>query len=318
MIARKDNWTELSKGETGGTGIWQGRHNSDVYLWVQDKSLLVLDEVQNLVHMQEGVIDSETKFNEVIFLSRHSAGSGVAALTVHPIGIPWLSESQKGRYGGQAGKCSPPSTRLASLYRGILAEATAAGATDRFQVTMEATHHGPYCSIPACFVEIGSSEATWDDEQAGTLWANTLESELHLHEIADTTVPAAESMIAASSDADKEVVMVAIGGGHYVPKANDLARKGIQIGHMLASYAIQPLLEGKSPVPDCPVPEGEVTPTWQSTIMEAVNSTQIAYPNAKIIVWFNKTCCKAEPRQGVIDLLESHGIAWTHSVAEVK
>jgi D-tyrosyl-tRNA(Tyr) deacylase len=41
------------------------------------------------------------------------------------------------------------------LYRAIYLETNKRGMQDQFEVTLEATHHGPYASIPACFVEIG-------------------------------------------------------------------------------------------------------------------------------------------------------------------
>jgi hypothetical protein len=45
--------------------------------------------------------------------------------------------------------------RIAELYRAIYLETNKRGMQDQFEVTLEATHHGPYASIPACFVEIG-------------------------------------------------------------------------------------------------------------------------------------------------------------------
>ena len=32
------------------------------------------------------------------------------------------------------------------------------GMQDKFEVTLEATHHGPHVDLPACFVEIGAPQ----------------------------------------------------------------------------------------------------------------------------------------------------------------
>lgn len=114
----------------------------------------------------------EEEFDDVIFLSRHSASSGTASLTVHPIGIPWQTSAESS--GGIPGKCSPPNMRMATIYRSLLYETKRMGIADTFSVTLEATHHGPFCEKPACFVEIGSTENGWGNVEAGNLWADVL------------------------------------------------------------------------------------------------------------------------------------------------
>eukprot|EP00605_Chrysophyceae_sp_TOSAG23-4_P002037 GSChrysophyteH1.ASY1.ANO1.2256.1 assembled CDS len=320
LTSRQENWAQLSESST--SSVWRGSHNSDVVLWLQNESLLSLDEAHDLVLSREDSVRAlGVQFSEVIFLSRHSATSGIAALTVHPIGIPWLSETEKGRYGGQAGKCSPPSPRLACLYRGILSEASASGAVEKYQITMEATHHGPYSSVPACFVEIGSSAETWSDPQAGELWANVLEKELQLLQ-GNCTAPGVETKVGDDDDDDDDDddehpsrALVVIGGGHYVPKANDAAKHNphLLIGHMLASYALQPILK-----PAETQEETEVsTPTWRSAILEAVTSTRTAHPTSEIVVWLNKTICKGTKLKEITDFLDEHCIRWTHQINDI-
>ena len=91
------------------------------------------------------------------------------------------------------------------------------------QITLEATHHGPYMEIPSCFVEIGSTEVDWELPYAGELWVDCLSKHLGL----GISVPAAvdSSPMLAWNDAShrsRGVVVVGIGGGHYVPKMNDM------------------------------------------------------------------------------------------------
>lgn len=152
--------------------------------------------IPNLFNTQQ-VTDSSSSFSsslllphidDVLFLSKHSAASGISSLTVHPIGIPWTTDTI--RNGGVAGKCSPPSFRIAALYRLLLhytkkheqlkqqqmnnnnvnnissatssvEAAVPAVVSQEIQVTLEATHHGPYVTLPTCFVEIGSAASEW-------------------------------------------------------------------------------------------------------------------------------------------------------------
>lgn len=112
LISRHLIWTEFSR----HNNIWsaKGNHNH-VYLWLQDSPLLHLNYADRL--FADVAKLPSTQLNDVIFLSKHSASSGIASLTVHPIGIPWTTDVQ--RNGGLAGKCSPPSFRIASLYRAM-------------------------------------------------------------------------------------------------------------------------------------------------------------------------------------------------------
>ena len=147
---------------------------------------------------------------------------------------------------GIPGRCSPPNRRIASLYRDILSATETSGHSSRYQITHEATHHGPFVEIPACFVEIGSTEVDWPDPIAGTIWADVLvnnlgiknwlvdqEDQMRVQHGGDPTPTDVEprdgdclDKAYDSDDKPNELVIVSIGGGHYVPRMNDLARIG--------------------------------------------------------------------------------------------
>jgi len=183
-----------------------------VFLWLVNEPLLQLNN-PNMLFLADLTCADETKevqycVNEVVFLSRHVASSGTLSLTVHPIGIPWLLDNTLS--GGIPGKCSPPNRRISSIFRSILHETKFRSFENKFQVTLEATHHGPYVDLPACFVEIGSSENEWSDTDAGNILADCLAEELELEKQRE------------SLETDTNIVVISIGGGHYVPKINDL------------------------------------------------------------------------------------------------
>ena len=123
---------------------------------------------------------------------------------------------------------------------------------------------GPHVDLPTCFIEIGSTENEWGIPELGLFWADLLCE--HFREWDQNPLqqpqsqppsppqpqssqqqpqppPQAQSEIGISSSGLGlgQVVVMSIGGGHYVPKLNDAARlgEGLHIGHALASYTLQ-------------------------------------------------------------------------------
>ena len=96
-----------------------------------------------------------------IFLSRHSADSGIASLTAHTTGN-FSSEAKFGGEGRQLGRADP-----ALLKNYLIALTKRKEMVKGYEITMEATHHGPTSlHKPVLFVELGSSEKYWGDKNA--------------------------------------------------------------------------------------------------------------------------------------------------------
>jgi D-aminoacyl-tRNA deacylase len=158
--------------------------------------------------------DLESAFGEpvdlVVYLSKHRAESRRPSLTVHPIGNPGRAD-----FGGQPETLVPSAPRwMTAALRGLRREGRALS----YEVTFEATHHGPYLAAPTFFIEQGSSEREWSDLAASRAIARVL---LDLKPL----------------DAP---VAIGLGGGHYVPRHTDLAcRRRIAFGHLLATYALE-------------------------------------------------------------------------------
>ncbi|MBI5803490.1 D-tyrosyl-tRNA(Tyr) deacylase, partial [Candidatus Pacearchaeota archaeon] len=95
-----------------------------------------------------------------------------------------------------------------------------------YEITMEATHHGPLIDRPCVFVEIGSTETEYNDRRAGFILAKT---------ISDTIFSLKENPY--------NEVAIAIGGPHYCPNFNKIqAKSNIAISHVIPSYSF-PLTE---------------------------------------------------------------------------
>ena len=156
------------------------------------------------------------RFERVLFLSKHSAASGVTALTVHPIGN--LGPDTK--FGGRPRKLSPPDPAAqTSLLRALAREAQRLG----ILATFEATHHGPVMALPCAFVEVGSTPADWQNDAYCAAVARAVQTAY-----LDAELPRPAS------------VALGLGGGHYHPKHTDQARTaGGAFGHLVPAYALE-------------------------------------------------------------------------------
>ena len=155
----------------------------------------------------------------VVYLSRHSAQSGVRSLTVHPIGN--FSHARYGGYFRQLVHCFPGA--MTHALRRLDALAREAGLPHK--VSFEVTHHGPYLNTPTFFIEIGSDEAAWPDRRAAEVVARVV---LGLETACEGAGP----------------VLIGVGGGHYAPRHTELVlRKSVCYGHILPSHAIPSLGE---------------------------------------------------------------------------
>lgn len=148
----------------------------------------------------------------VVYLSKHRSESRTASLTVHPIGNPKGAE-----FGGRPGTLVPAAPRwMTAALRRLRTEARGLP----YEVTFEATHHGPYLETPTFYIEQGSTEKEWSDPEASAAIARTL------LDLAPADGPAA----------------LGLGGGHYVPRHSDVAvARRVAFGHMLPTHALENL-----------------------------------------------------------------------------
>ncbi len=160
--------------------------------------------------------DLETSFGApielVVYLSKHRSESRTPSLTVHAIGNPGDAD-----FGGRPATLvtAAPTWMTAALRR--LARA-AEGLP--YEVTFEATHHGPYLEAPTFYIEQGSTEKEWRDPEAARAIARTL---LGLRPL---EAPSA----------------IGLGGGHYAPRHTDVAlARQVAFGHLLPSHALEGL-----------------------------------------------------------------------------
>ncbi|KAL7179175.1 hypothetical protein ACSBR1_042542 [Camellia fascicularis] len=117
--------------------------NRAVRLLKHDKSIVREDHLDKCWEEATGEV-----VDEVIFLSKHTAASNHPALTVHPIGMPHLRQDEVPPAGGKPGWAAPPNPRIGPWLWLLKAIAESHNLTPEFEVTLEATHHGPEINSP--------------------------------------------------------------------------------------------------------------------------------------------------------------------------
>jgi D-aminoacyl-tRNA deacylase len=164
------------------------RHHN-VQLYISTGSLLNLENLGDL-YPHAGMF---------IFLSKHKSDSRIPTLTCHCTG----NFDADNAYGGRPREIA---ISYPSLQKGYLKAITAAGQkVPQYDIIIEATHHGPTSlNKPVLFVELGSSEKQWADNNAAAAICDAL------LEMLDNGIDCCDK------------VGIALGGTHYPIKFNKL------------------------------------------------------------------------------------------------
>lgn len=196
-LRAQDGWEELGSDDHGSYCT----RGDDVIMTITDKHITH----EGLDVHAEGF---GVRVDEVVFMSKHSAASGIPTLTVHPIGNFKTAE-----FGGRDNtlvKAAPASMSDA------LRKIARYNDSDMYKVSFEVTHHGPYLEKPTYFIEIGSDASHWGDKHAAEILSNV---------ICDN-----------EPDVD-HITAIGVGGGHYAPRFTEMVMGyRISIGHMVPGY----------------------------------------------------------------------------------
>ena len=161
-------------------------------------------------------LDKKIDADLFVFISKHKAEEGRASLTCHAIGN--FGNAEKG--GKERTLCTNNSIFLKNIFIELNNNVK-----EPYEVTLEATHHGPFMEKPLLFVELGSNEKYWEDKKGGEI-------------VAKSVVNAIEKY-----DNNYESTFV-IGGGHYNHYANKaMLETNLAVGHICAKYNLEILDE---------------------------------------------------------------------------
>ena len=148
-----------------------------------------------------------------IFASTHKSSSNTPSFTAHTPGN-WGSAD----LGGE------PRTLNAAFGSKVKAAARKMNELNaislKWQVAIEADHHGPTIAAPVLFVEIGSTQKEWEDKDAGKI--------------------AADGILAAIRSTSASPCYAGFGGSHYCPKFTPKILGGsLAFGHIISGYALE-------------------------------------------------------------------------------
>ena len=202
-------------------------------------------------------------------------------MTIHPIGVTTGQEiGENGRSGGVYGTLVPPNPRLAPFLRAIVRRGAFEPNLSKFDLTLEATHHGPVMSLPTMYLEIGSSEKEWKDMKLASIWAEII----------------IENLSSEAPDHNKRW-MLCIGGGHYAPRHRDiLIRSNELVGHILPSYSL----------PN--VDEEATLNKFEKVLQAAISSMKTARPKAEVIAHLDRKSMNSDLRRYIIDKLGTFNV----------
>jgi D-tyrosyl-tRNA(Tyr) deacylase len=148
----------------------------------------------------------------IVFPSRHRSESGIACLTVHPLG----NLGPDATVGGEPGRLVPSAARLmADALRQLEEPAQSVGVP----ATYEATHHGPLLHQPAFFAEIADVLPETDRRKLAG--------------------PVANALLDLTEDSSDRVA-IGVGGGHYAPHFTELAlTRRWAFAHIVPRHALE-------------------------------------------------------------------------------
>ncbi len=159
-------------------------------------------------------LEEKYDYDGFIFLSKHAAESGVLALTCHSTG-----NFSDAKFGGNDKQIAIPKPGFQKKY--LQALKYNQSQFPDFQITIEATHHGPTAlTKPSIFVEIGTTEKQWTDESLCSSVAELV------HKVLSEPIP--ESPVA-----------ICFGGTHYPSKFTDELLDGKHaLGTVIPKHAL--------------------------------------------------------------------------------
>ncbi|MEM1577869.1 MAG: D-aminoacyl-tRNA deacylase [Candidatus Pacearchaeota archaeon] len=154
---------------------------------------------------------SKIKEEKIIFLSKHESKEKIKSICLH-----FSGNFDKAIYGGKDKQLSLADPYLLKNIFLNLAESK----INDFNLTLEATHHGPLCLKQHCFVEIGSSKKEWENEKIAEIIANAI------------------SLSLENKSKDYNIA-IGFGGNHYCAKFNEIEKiSNFALSHICPKYAI--------------------------------------------------------------------------------
>ena len=230
------------------SGIQKDSTNFDFYLL--DNEIIFTENLD---------LDKINKYDFIIFASKHKSEKNQKALTIHAPG-----NFRQAEFGGQTRKvCKSSALFQKQLFEKLKENSKKYNLKD-YDITLEATHHGPLINKPCVFIEIGSTENEYTNRKAGFIIAKTI-----------------SETIQGFKENPYNEIAVALGGNHYCPNFNNIQLKSnVAISHVIPQY---------------------VLPISEETVKEVIEKTEEEV-DFVLLDW--KGLGSVDKRQQVLDILD--------------
>ncbi len=199
-----------------------------------------------------------------VFATRHQSESGKASLTCHTPGN-WNKATMGGR---KKSLCVAPAYYLKQFYLALKEYEIDA------DITLEVTHHGPYLEKPCMFVEVGSNEKQWKNDEYAKIIAECIKK--------------------VFSQKEKKVKScILLGGGHYSQAGNKIMeRSEYSVGHICPKYMLEFLdkemllqaIEKTSPKPEIILLDWKGMGQEKKRIVNLLDELSIEYKKSKEVL----------------------------------
>lgn len=210
-------------------------------------------------------LEKINQYDFVIFASKHESAKKEKTLSVHAPG-----NFRNADFGGVKGKVCKSSGVFQKELLENLEKFSKEHNLNDYNITLEATHHGPLINKPCVYIEIGSTDTEWKDTKAAFVVAKTI----------------AETIKNFKENKYREVA-IGIGGPHYCPNFNKIQLKSnVALSHIIAQYNL---------------------PLTEEIIKEAIEKTQEEV-DFVILDW--KGIPNSEERKRIIEILNKNYIQY--------
>lgn len=171
---------------------------------------------ESILHQENLDFSKMEKYDFIIFASKHSSSKKEKTISIHAPGNFGKASEEMG--GVNENVCLSSALFNKQLFENLSDCVIEHDLHEKYSLTMECTHHGPFIQKPCVFVEIGSCHTEWNDKRAGFAVAKAI-----------------KRTIENFKENPYNEIAVGIGGPHYCPEFNKIQlNSNVALSHIIS------------------------------------------------------------------------------------
>ena len=174
----------------------------------------------DILHKENLSFSKIDEYDFIIFASKHSSSKKEKTISIHPPGN--FKNALEGMGGVDENVCLSSALFNKQLFENLSDCIIEHELNEKYKLTLECTHHGPFIHKPCVFVEIGSTKFEWEDRRAGFAVAKAI-----------------KRTIENFKENPYNEISVGVGGPHYCPGFNQIQlRSNVAISHIISNHNV--------------------------------------------------------------------------------